>query len=103
MGLRPLAPSPKTRQVSRGQGFGHHSVGDQGVDADPALRPPGKAPGVGSFAPRAAVEGEQDLLSRVGAARQGPGIRHMDPDSAAVSKLHFGQEPLPSLQEAGGD
>ena len=42
-------------------------------------------------------------MTGIETAGEGAGIRHMDPDVAAVRQLHQGQETLLALQEAGGN
>ena len=78
----------QAREVAGGQGLGHQAVRDQGVDADPAPLAPDKPPGIGGFAPRAFVMSKQNLLTGFETAGEGAGIRHMDPDAAAVRQLH---------------
>ena len=106
LGYGNFGPDPggtrQAREAAGGQGLGHQAVGGQGVDANPAARRPGQtaryrrscAPGGSSWVRRISLTG-------VETAGQGAGIRHMDPDAAAVRQLHQGQETLPALQEAG--
>jgi len=96
LGYGNFGPDPGGKRQAReaicGQGLGHQTVGGQGVDANPPGRAPDKPPGIGGLAPRGRVLGQQDLLPGGRAAGQGTGIRHMDPDAAAVRQLHPGQE-----------